>query len=133
METNFSVPSGRVRGAVTGPSILVLVVATLLVPLASHFSSAKPETPQRTQHVVYDYRDVTSSARVPALYVRFHREATQFCESFVRSSPVDARPQLECAERVVEAAVRRIDAPELTAYHQARKESAAVTRVASAR
>ncbi len=132
METNFSVPSELARGSVTGRSILVLVVATLLVPLASHLSTAKPETPQRTQHVVYDYRDVTSSARVPTLYVRFQLEATEFCESLERSSPVDSRPQLECAERVVDAAVRRIDAPELTAYHQARKESASVTRVARA-
>jgi UrcA family protein len=132
METNFSLPSAQARASVTGRSVLVLVVATLLVPLAAHFSSADPTYGQRTQNVQYEYRDVASAARVPALYLRFQLEAMGFCERLDRTSPVDPRRRVDCAERVVDRAVRWIDAPELTAYHEARQDRTTVTRVARA-
>jgi UrcA family protein len=130
METNFSVPSATARASVTGRSLLILAVATLLVPLSAHFSSADPADGQRTQTVQYEYRDVANVARVPAFYLRFQLEAMEFCARLDRMSPVDPRPQVDCAERVVDRAVHRIDAPELTAYHEARQDRTTVTRVA---
>ncbi|HEX9773467.1 MAG TPA: UrcA family protein [Steroidobacteraceae bacterium] len=130
METNLSTPTREARASVTGRSVLVLVVATLLVPLAAHLSSADRGPERRTQSVQYEYRDVTNVARVPALYRRFQLEASEFCERLDLASAIDPQLQADCVEQVVDVAVRTIDAPVLTAHHQARQASAPVTRVA---
>jgi UrcA family protein len=133
MEANFSLPSRPARSAVSGRSILVLVVATVLVPLAAHLSPSEHVAGPSTRNVAYAYGEVTNAARVPALYQRFEREALELCEQAGLLDGVDSRLQLDCVERVVDRAVREVDAPALTAYHESREGSTQVTRVASAR
>ncbi len=132
MEANFSVPSLPARASVTGRSLLVLVVATLLVPLAAHLSPTEHVAGPATQNVAYGYGEVTTAERVPALYRRFEREALELCESTGLYETRDSRSPSDCVERVVELAVREIDAPLLTAYHETRQASAKPARVASA-
>ena len=130
METNLSLPSRHARAALNGRSIVVLVVATLLVPLAAHLSPTEyVATPER-QTVAYEYVEVTSSARVPELYQRFEAAAADLCEE--AAGGLDLRWQSDCVERVVERAVRDIDAPALTAWHVTRHAPAEATRLASA-
>ena len=131
METNISLPSRPARAAMNGRSILVLVVATLLVPLAAHLSPTEYVPGPARQNVAYDYAEVTSAARVPALYQRFETAAADLCEE--AAGGLDLRWQGECVERVVDRAVREVDAPVLTAWHETRQASTEVTRLASAR
>ena len=133
MESNFSLPNRRARENVTGRGILILVVATLLVPLAAHLSPARDAVVPARQNVAYAYVDVTSDTRVPALYRRFQGEALQFCGRLEISGAIAPGSRTDCAVRVVDSAVRRVDAPVLTEYHETQHASAAVTRVASAR
>jgi UrcA family protein len=133
MEANFSLPSRPARSAVSGRSILVLVAATLLVPLAAHLSPSEHLAGPSTRNVAYAYGEVTNAARVPALYRRFEREALELCGEAGLLDGVGSRSQLDCAERVVDRAVREVDAPALSAYHQSREDSTQATRVASAR
>ena len=130
METNLSLPSRPARVEMTGRSILVLVVATLLVPLAAHLSPTEYVTGPARQNVAYHYADLTSAARVPALYQRFEAAAADLCEE--AAAGVDLRWQGECVERVVDRAVRDVGAPVLTAWHETRQTSTEVTRLASA-
>jgi UrcA family protein len=133
MEANFSLPSHPARATITGRGILILVAATLLVPLAAHLSPTRNVTGPVRQSVAYAYVDVTSDTRVPTLYRRFQREALQFCGRLEIAGAIAPGSRMDCAVRVVESAVRRVDAPVLTAYHDAQQVSTQVTRVASAR
>lgn len=129
METNFSLPSRPARAALNGRSILVLVVATLLVPLAAHLSPTEYVSAPARQNVAYEYGEVTSATRVPALYQRFEAAAADLCAE--AAGGLDLRWQSECVERVVDRAVRDVDAPVLTAWHETRQASTGVTRLAS--
>jgi UrcA family protein len=130
METNLSLPSRPARVDLTGRSILVLIVATLLVPLAAHLSPTEYVTGPARQNVAYDYAEVTSAARVPAVYQRFEAAAAHLCAE--AAGGLDLRWQGECVERVVDRAVRDVDAPVLTAWHETRQATTEVTRLASA-
>src|SRR5262245_65860170 len=80
MEPNISLPTRPARLAMTGRSVLVLAAATLLVPLGSRWShDADHAVAASTRTVAYAYGEVTSAARVPALYRRFEREALELC------------------------------------------------------
>jgi UrcA family protein len=133
MEANFSLPSRPARSAVSGRSILMLFAATVLVALAAHLSPSEHLAGPSTRNVAYAYGEVTNAARVPALYRRFEREAAELCDPAGLLDGVDSRSQLDCVERVVDRAVREVDAPALTTYHQSREDSTQATRVASAR
>ena len=130
MEANLTLGNRSARAPLTGRSILVLVVATLLVPLAAHLSPTEYLTAPARQTVTYDYADVTSPARVPALYQRFETVAAGLCEQ--AAGGLDLHWQVDCVERVVDVAVHDIDAPALTAWHESRQSATEVTRVASA-
>ena len=129
METNFSLPSRPARAGMNGRSILVLVVATLLVPLAAHLSPTEYVAGPARQTVAYEYAEVTSAAPVPVLYQRFEAAAADLCEQ--AAGGVDLRWQGDCVQRVVDRAVRDVDAPALTAWHETRQSSTEVTRLAS--
>jgi UrcA family protein len=136
METNLSLPSRPARLAVTGRAIAVLAAATLLVSLGARWSPDHQAEAASTRNVAYSYREVTSAARVPALYRRFQREALELCASVELTAADDPGLRDYCAQRVVDRAVRTIDAPALTAYHQSLQEPpqapAETTRVARA-
>jgi hypothetical protein len=51
MEANFSLPSPAARAAMSGRRILVLIVATLLVLLASHLSPTEDVVGPARQNV----------------------------------------------------------------------------------
>jgi len=133
METNFSLPSRPVRAGVSGRSLLVLVVATVLVPLAAHLSPTEHVAGPSARNVAYAYGEVANAARVPALYQRFEHEALELCEDAGLLDGLDSRSQFDCVERVVDRAVREVGAPALTAYHESRGSSKPETRVASTR
>jgi UrcA family protein len=130
MEANLTVDTRTERAATTGRSILVLVVATLLVLLAAHLSPTEYVAGPARQTVVYDYADVTNPARVPAVYQRFEAVAADLCEQ--AAGGLDLRWQVDCVERLVALAVRDIDAPALTAWHETRQTTTEATRLASA-
>jgi len=132
MEANFSLPAPPARVELSGRSILVLVVATLLVLLAAHLSPTEHVTGPTTQNVAYLYGEVTSAGRVPALYHRFEVEAVKLCEQLERAGLLAPPASSDCVTRVVDDAVRRIGAPLLTAYHEAQQAPAPAIRVARA-
>ena len=131
METNLSLASPRARSALNGRSILVLVVATLLVPLAAHLSPTEYVAGPVRQNVAYEYAEVSNAARVPELYQRFEAAAADLCEE--AAGGLDLRWQGECVERVVDRAVSDVDAPALTAWHETRQAKTEATLLASAR
>ena len=106
METNFSLPSRPVRAGVSGRSLLVLVVATVLVPLAAHLSPTEHVAGPSARNVAYAYGEVANAARVPALYQRFEREALGLCEDAGLLDGLDSRSRFDCVERVVDRAVQ---------------------------
>lgn len=132
MEANLSLPSRRVRTAVTGRSILVLAAATLLVSLGANWSPGEHAANAYTRTVAYRYGEVTSADRVPALYRRFQLEALKLCASVVPAGIDDPGFGAHCAQRVVDRAVHTIGAPALTEFHESLHQRAETTRVARA-
>ena len=132
MEANFSLPAPPARVELSGRSILVLVVATLLVLLAAHLSPAEHVTGPVTQNVAYTYGEVTSAGRLPALYQRFEAQAMKLCERLELAGVLAPQALPDCVTRVVDDAVRRIGAPLLVAYHEAQQVPAEATLVAHA-
>lgn len=107
-----------------------MLIRTLFPVLIACVLTALPVSPtlaDRTVRVSYDDLDLNSAADISELYKRIGRAASKFCKSTRVSTGTRISPEFNrCVEDAIATTVKKLDRPELSAFHAARDVGDAV-------
>src|SRR5688572_9193223 len=107
-----------------------MVIRTLFPVLITCVLTALPVSPtlaDRTIRVTYEDLDLNSAADVSELYKRIGRAANKYCKSTRVSTGTRISPEFNrCVEDAIATTVKKLDRPELSAFHASRDVGDAV-------